>query len=127
MITLFSTPKNFTGIFSHIQLNALRSWRSISPDIQIIIFGDSNGSRKAAQEIGAEYIRNVKCSPQGTPILSDLFQQADKIAKYPIMTFINADIILPENFLEAIMIVSKYFSKFLMIGNRWDMDVNYEI
>ena len=39
MITLFSTPKNFTGIFSHIQLNALRSWRSISPDIQIIIFG----------------------------------------------------------------------------------------
>ena len=96
MITLFTTPKNFTGIFKMIQLNALRSWRALSPDIQIIIFGDSDGSQEAAEEIQAEYIPRVQCSPQGVPLLSDLFRQAQKVAKYSIMTFINADIILPK-------------------------------
>ena len=84
MITLFSTPKNFTGIFSHIQLNALRSWRSISPDIQIIIFGDSKGSQEAALEIKADYIPKVRCSQKGTPYASDLFKQAKELARFPI-------------------------------------------
>ena len=124
MITLFSTPKNFTGIFKIIQLNALRSWRALSPDIQIVIFGDSEGSREAADEIQAEYIEDVQCSPRGVPILSDLFRKADKLSKYPILTFINADIILPDNFLSAIEISTNTFSKFLMVGHRWDMDVD---
>ena len=124
MITLFSTPKDFIGIFKNIQLNALRSWRALSPDIQIIILGDSEGSREAADEIQAEYIEDVQCSPRGVPILSDLFRKADKLAKYPILTFINADIILPDNFLSAIEISTNTFSKFLMVGHRWDMDVD---
>ena len=124
MITLFATPKNFNGIFKNIQLNALRSWRALSPDIQIIIFGDSKGSKDASQKINAEYIPNVKCSPQGTPYLSDLFQQADNLARFSIMTFINADIILPKNFLEVAINVSQNFKKFLMVGHRLDMDVN---
>ena len=127
MITLFSTPKHFIDIFYIIQKNALKSWRALSPDIQIIIFGDSKGSKEAAKEIGAEHIPNVKCSPEGTPLLSDLFLQADKRARYPIMTFINADIILPEDFLKQIQIVSDYFNKFLIIGHRWDMDVEDKI
>ena len=124
MITLFTTTKDFTGIYKTIQMNALKSWRSISNDIEIIIFGDSKGSKEAAEEVGAEYIPNVKCSDQGTPLLSDLFQQADEIAKYSILTFINADIILPENFFDEVMTVSKCFNKFLMVGHRWDMDVD---
>ena len=123
MITLFATTKSFTDIFKTIQLNALNSWRALSNDIQIIIFGDSDGSDEAAKEIGADYVPDVRCSPQGTPYLSDLFLQADKRAKFPIMTFINADIILPNNFLEPISIIQKRFKKFLMVGHRWDMDI----
>jgi len=127
MITLFATPKNFSDIFKNIQLNALRSWRALSSEIQIIIFGDSTGSKEAAEEIKAEYIPSIKCSSKGTPILSDLFIQAEKIAKFPILTFINADIILPNNFLSSIQITSSAFNKFLMIGHRWDMDVEYGV
>ena len=114
MITLFTTTKDFTGIYKTIQMNALKSWRSISNDIEIIILGDSKGSKEAAEEVGAEYIPHVKCSDQGTPLLSDLFQQADERAKYSILTFINADIILPNNFLSSIQIASSAFNKFLM-------------
>jgi len=123
LITLFTTPKHFSGNINTIQLNALRSWRALSHEIQIIIFGDSDGSKKAAEEIQAEYIPNVKCSPQGTPLLSDLFSKADNRAKFPIMTFINADIILPNNFLSVIQITTRSLSKFLMIGHRWDLNV----
>ena len=123
MITIFATPKNFTGIYSIIQTNALKSWRALSSEIQIIIFGDSKGSKKIANEINAEYIPNVRCSPQGTPFLSDMFLQAEKLAKYSILTFINADIILPNNFLSSIKICSLKYNKFLMVSYRWDMDV----
>ena len=124
MITLFTTTKDFTGIYKTIQMNALKSWRSISNDIEIIIFGDSKGSKEAAEEVGAEYIPNVKCSDRGTPLLSDLFQQAEERAKYSILTFINADIILPKNFLEEVLTVLRCFNNFLIVGHRWDMDVD---
>ena len=60
MITLFSTHKNFTGIFDIIQTNALNNWRSISPDIQIIIIGNSKGSKEIASAINADYVPEVK-------------------------------------------------------------------
>ena len=53
MITLFTTLKDFTGIYGTIQMNALKSWRHLSPDIEIIIFGDSKGSKEAAIVIDA--------------------------------------------------------------------------
>ena len=127
MITLFTTPKNFKGEFNIIQTNALNSWRSISPDIQIIIIGNSEGNEEAADSIKAEFISNVKCSKEGTPLLSDLFAIAQSKAKNEIMAYINADIILPFDFLESIEIVSKHFHKFLLIGQRWDLDVDKKI
>ena len=127
MITFFTTTKDFVGIYKTIQMNALRSWRSISNDIEIIIFGDAEGSKEAAKEVRAEYVPHVKCSDHGTPLLSNLFKQADEKAKYSILTFINADIILPENFVDEVMTIPKYFTKFLMVGHRWDMDVDYII
>ena len=114
MITLFSTPKHFSGIFQIIQTNAFSSWRHLSHDIQIIILGNSKGSRAVADDIGAEFIPDIKCTNEGTPILSDLFLQAEKRAKYPIMAYVNADIILPENFLENIHLVFQKFNKFLI-------------
>ena len=123
MITIFATPKNFKGIFNIIQNNALNSWRALSPEIQIIIFGDSKGSEEAADEINGEYIPDVRSSPRGVPYLSDLFYQAEKISKYPILVFINADIILPENFLAPIPIIERRFKKFLMVGHRWNINL----
>ena len=124
MITLFTTPKNFTGIFKVIQTNALNSWRVISHDIQIIIMGNSDGSKDAAKLINAEHIQDIKCSPEGTPLLSDLFDIAQKRARYNILAYVNADIILPPNLLREIDHLDNKFNKFLMVGHRWDLDVD---
>ena len=102
MVTIFCTPKNFDGIFEVIQKNALRSWRKISPDIEIIVFGDSYGAAEIAKEINGIYFPDVKCSKSGVPLLSDLFFNANKICSFETLMFINSDIILPQNILGVI-------------------------
>ena len=57
-----------------------------------------------------------------------MFNQARAIAKFDILLFVNADIILPENFLSsAVYSVKKKFKKFLLVGYRWDLDFNQKI
>ena len=123
MITLFTTTKIFSGIFKIIQTNALNSWRTISSNIQIIIIGNSEGGKEAADLINAEFIPEVECSLAGTPLINSLFSKAESRARYSIMAYINADIILPPNFLETIFLFLKMKSKFLGVGYRWDMDI----
>jgi hypothetical protein len=127
MITIFCTPKNFEGIFDIIQTNSLNSWRALNPDIEIIIFGDSKGADKIARSINAIHIPEVEKSSNGVPILSDMFNKAQEIAKNDILTFINADIILPFNFVEPIKIIKTKLSKFLIVGYRWDIDITKKI
>ena len=85
MITIFCTPKNFDGIFNTIQKNAIRSWRQISKEIEIIIFGNSRGSKEISKEVNGIYYPDVKCSRNGVPILSDLFKKANKISSFDIL------------------------------------------
>ena len=123
MITIFCTPKNFEGIFDTIQKNAIRSWRYLSKDVEIIIFGNSKGAEMIAKEVGGIYYPDVKCSKNGVPFLSDLFQKANLIASFDILLFINSDIVLPEKIIGAIKIANNTFSNFLLVGYRWDLEV----
>tara|TARA_X000001036_G_C20643978_1_gene792259 strand:- start:569 stop:1450 length:882 start_codon:yes stop_codon:yes gene_type:complete len=127
MVTIFCTPKNFDGIFEVIQKNALRSWRKISPDIEIIVFGNSYGAAEIAKEINGIYFPDVKCSKSGVPLLSDLFFNANKICSFETLMFINSDIILPQNILGVINNIRNNFSRSLSVGFRWDMDVTHKI
>ena len=124
MITIFSTPKNFENIFDIIQKNALNSWRALSSEVEIIIFGDAIGSEKNAHLINAVYMPEVRVSKSGVPYLSDLFAKAQQYSTYDTLVFINADIILPNNFIKIVSNVKNQFRKYLMVGHRWDMDVN---
>ena len=123
MITIFCTPKNFEGIFDTIQKNAIRSWRQLSDEIEIIIFGNSNGAKEISDEVKGIYYPDVKCSKNGVPLLSDLFYKANKIASFDILLFINSDILLPKRFIEPIRKLKYKFSKFLVVGHRWDLKV----
>ena len=69
MITLFSTPKNFIEESNIIQKNAFSSWRSISDEIEIIIMGNSEGTKEAALDINAKFIPDIPLSTKGTHII----------------------------------------------------------
>jgi hypothetical protein len=127
MITLFTTPKPFTGIIKLIQENAIRSWRKLSVDIEIIIYTKEKDNQQLFEETCALVIDDIRTNDLGTPFISDLFSRTERETNNNILCYINADIILPKEFLVAAQQASSQFKKFLMVGCRNDLDWNETI
>ena len=130
MVTIFSTPRPFLGPFDIIQRNAIESWLKLQPKCEVILFEDEEKTTcKVAKEIGIQCIRDVKCNEFGTPLLNDVFNKTRKIAKHEIIAQVNTDIILMNNFIEAVRRVKEYMKEkpFLMVGRRWDLDIKEDI
>lgn len=126
MVTIFSNPRPFVGPFDTIQKNAIGSWLSLCKDCEIILFEDEEGTTsKVARELGVECVSDVACDEFGTPLLSDVFKKVRERAKNDIIAQVNADIILTEDFFNAIKKVKEILpgKKFFMSGRRWDFDV----
>lgn len=121
MITIFSLPKPFVGHFNIIQRNAIKSWTLLHPSCDIILLGDEPGTKNVAAEYNLQHIPYIERNEYGTPLVSSVFEVAQAEAKYPLLAYINADIILMSDFLPAIARIAR--KKFLMLGQRWDCDI----
>lgn len=67
--------------------------------------------------------REVARNDQGTPLVSSIFDLARKSSTSPILVYINADIIVLPNFPRAAREISARTGDFLVVGQRWDMDI----
>lgn len=123
MITIFATPKRFSGLFDTLQHNAIASWRALGDDVQIILFGDDPGTAEAAAEYGCEHRPDVALSPKGTPMLDDMFHRAQAEAKHSLVCYANADIIFQDDLPDALRAVQSSLGQFLMVGRRTNLDV----
>lgn len=126
-ITIFACPKPFKRSFDIIQRNAIKSWTLLRPKPQILLFGDSEGTAAVAEEFGLTHIQNVQCNELGTPLTNDMFEKAQAYANSDILVYVNADIILPSNFLAGIREVYNNLPAFLIVGQRWDADIDFLI
>jgi hypothetical protein len=122
MLTLFATPKHFRGHIATIQRNAIASWTHLNPRPEIFLFGDEEGTAEIATRHGLRHFPEVARNEFGTPLLDDLFRKAGEHASTPLLGYVNADIILTDDFCMAIERVRSRFEKFMMVGRRWDMD-----
>ncbi|MBI5492387.1 MAG: hypothetical protein HY893_05595 [Deltaproteobacteria bacterium] len=125
MITIFTTAKPFKGKARISQLNALRSWKALDPEIEVMLFGRGEGYDEASRELKLLHIPDVEVSARGTPLVSSMFAIAGARGKYELQAYINCDIILTEDFLLAARRID--LKRFMMIGQRWDMDVDEEM
>ena len=125
MLTLFSVPKPFLGDTMIIQNNAIRSWALLRPGLEIILLGDDEGTSETAQKFCIRNIPEMERNEYGTPLLNSVFELAQTAATNPVLCYINSDIMLMHDFVEAIQaIVAQFDGKpFLAIGRRWDLDV----
>jgi len=121
MITLFAVPKPFDGDVAVIQRNALESWRKLGAEIRIVLVGDDEGVADAAAEIGARHVGAVETTEYGTPFLSSAFALAREAAETRVLAYVNADILLLRDFVEAIRRIR--FERFLCLGRRWNVEV----
>ncbi len=124
MLTLFAIPKNFRGHISTIQRNAITSWTRLTPRPEILLFGDEEGAAEIARELGLRHFPEVARNEFGTPLLGDLFRQAERHVSTPLLCYVNADIILTGDFSAALECVRPRYEKFMMVGRRWDLDWN---
>jgi hypothetical protein len=125
LLSILSIPKAFVRHNAIIQRNATRSWLELVPQCEIMLFGDDHGVVDAAKELGVAHIPFIEKNEYGTPLLSSVFTIAEKIAKYDILMYVNADIILFQDLIEAVRQIDKPL--FLMCGRRRDLDVKHEI
>ncbi len=122
MLTLFAIPKHFRGHFAVIQRNAILSWTRLDPRPEIFLFGDEEGTAEIAQELGLRHFPEVARNEFGTPLLDDLFRQAEQHASTPLLGYVNGDIILTNDFCDAMERVRAKYQRFMMVGRRWDLD-----
>ncbi|MDL1971357.1 MAG: hypothetical protein LWW94_10435 [Candidatus Desulfofervidaceae bacterium] len=125
MLTIFSTPKPFKGKFKIIQRNAITSWTKLWPQCEIILFGQEEGTAEICRALNLIHVPKVKTNEYGTPLLNDMFEQAQRMASNYLMCYVNADIILLSNFVRAILAINK--RRFLAIGQRLNVDIDWEI
>jgi hypothetical protein len=123
MLTIFSIPKAFKGHIGIIQHNAIESWTKLEPRPEIILLGNDQGTADVAREFGLRHLSKIATSDHGTPLLGDLFRQAEAAATSPCMCYLNADIILLGDFLRAAETVQGKFPKSLLISKRINLDV----
>lgn len=123
LITLFSAPKPFTDPrIAVIQRNAIASWTQL-PDVKIVLLGEEPGLAETAAEWGLMHFRQIPRSPSGAPLMDAMFRIAREASPTPLYAIVNADIILFEDFVQAAKQVSARLEKFVIMGQRWDMDI----
>ena len=128
LITIFIKPKSFDREhITLIQRNAIRSWKALGNDVDILLIGDDAGVAENAKLLGVRHIPDVKRNSSGTPMLDDIFKIARENSVSPLLAYVNADIILKQDFLQTAENIMKTEKEFLLVGQRWDLDVQTEI
>ena len=121
---LFTIPRAFKGIHKIRQINAVESWSRLIPKSRITMLGSDVGD--IALDYG--YWGPVGRNQEGTPLVGEAFLSMERwsLAKN-ILCYVNSDIILMQDFVEALEDVARRFDRFLMVGQRWDIKINYSI
>jgi hypothetical protein len=127
LLTIFSIPKAFKGHIGIIQRNAIESWTKLQPRPEIILLGKDEGTAEVAREFGARHLPDIAASDHGTPLLSDMFRQAEAATRSTWMCYVNADIILLGDFLRAVEMVQGLLPKALLVSKRINLDVTEKL
>ncbi len=123
-LTLFTTPKPFVDPhISLIQRNAIRSWQALGQEVEVLLIGDEQGMAELAAELGIQHLRQVRCNEWGTPLISSIFELAAENGQGRLFGYVNADIILLPEVVKAALQVAAVFDRFVLVGQRWNLDV----
>ncbi len=123
-LTIVSAPKPFTDPhIATIQRNAIQSWLHLGQEVEVLLIGEEAGMAEAARELGVRQISEVARNAQGTPLVSSIFDLARRASSSPLLAYVNADILIMPDLVEAARRISSLADRFLIVGQRWNLDV----
>src|SRR5687767_8296108 len=129
MLTIFTTTKDFNEATTTNQVNAIGSWINAGVPTQVLIFSKTEGEPLKQWKNKITYVTEFETSPTNVPLIGSMFQIAARLSSFPILCFVNADIILPHSFFKTIAeIDSKLNNKdYLLVGERFDVDFSNKL
>jgi hypothetical protein len=126
VLTIFSCPKPFQGAAERAQRNAIYSWLALRDNVQVILVGQEAGVAGVAAELGVDHVPDVERNDLGTPLISSIFSLAEAHSRHDIMVYLNADIMLLPDFLDAVKQCER-LGKYFLVGKRWDLSVERDL
>lgn len=123
-LTIFTAPKPFTNPhIATIQRNAIRSWLQFGEAVEVLLIGNEDGIGETAAEFGVGRLPEVRRNSSGTPLVSSIFALGREHGKGELLCYINTDILLMPDFVPVCRQVQAQKDRFLIVGQRWDLDV----
>jgi hypothetical protein len=128
MLTIFSAPKPFSDPhIARIQRNAIASWLHLGEEVEVLLIGDEPGLAETGAEFGVKVLRDVERNEESTPLISSIFQLASGESRHSFLCYTNTDILLFKDLIDAVQKISSRFDDFLILGQRWDLDLEREL
>jgi hypothetical protein len=131
-LTIFTAPKPFTNPhIALIQRNSIESWLHLGENVQVILVGDEAGMAEIVDELSVGgrilHLPQVERNREGTPLVSSIFELVHQNSSDALLVYLNADILLTPAFLTPVRQVADQTEQFLIVGQRWDLDINQPI
>jgi hypothetical protein len=127
-LTIFSAPKPFTDPhIAMVQRNAIRSWLAMGPEVEVLLVGQEEGLSQAAKDLEVTLLPNVQRNEYGTPLVNSIFQLAREASHSPVLAFANTDMLFFPETVEIVNNVAASHSDFVLLGRRFDLDINAPI
>ncbi|GAA4463280.1 hypothetical protein [Novipirellula rosea] len=126
LLTLFTVLKPFEGEADTHQRNAIASWQALQPQVEIILFSDSD--IPADIHVKFQCHHTSKTNEHGTPLLDDIFRIAASEGRGAARAFVNADIILDHRFVQATeRLIQSEWKSWLAIGQRTELEMPADV
>jgi hypothetical protein len=127
-ITLFTAPKPFTNPhIATIQRNAIQNWTHLGPQVEVLLMGREEGMAEVSAELGVRHVHEVKCNEAGPPLINSMIDFARSLTDSPFLAISNADVLYMPDLISATQAMARLKDKFLLLGQRWDLDVQQEL
>jgi len=122
-MSMFAMPKVSSEVREDT-LSAVKSWSALGQEV--ILLGDTLEAADLAREAGVgEGHRpiGIRCNSLGTPLVDDIFRAAHAHASHDILAYVNADIVLGSDFVDAAETAKAAFKggPYLVVGRRTDV------
>jgi UDPglucose 6-dehydrogenase len=110
-ILFITTMKPMIKDFYNEQYNSVLSWKKLRLKPTIIIFGNDEGVSEFCKDHDIINM-NIKCNEKNVPYISEMLKEGYKFMgdDYDYITYVNADILLKDDFCDTIEEFHKKFS-----------------
>ena len=96
-------------------------------DLEVLLMGDEPGIAEAAHDFNVAHVKNVRQNEQGTPLISSIFDKAEENSQASLLMFVNTDMLLLPETKTIASEVQENKTKFVLLGQRYDLDVDHKL